>query len=453
MNSIRTWACLLAASALTLFGASALAAKPQQAPDKSFGVEFLLPDTAPDGTPNPSYDPATGDPQILKFPVTVTVYIKNESPPSTAASNASSLRFTLSGLVVVGVSCPRANCGVSGDTISVSNISPPIQAKEEYPVTLQVNSCVVSGEALLLGDPQVFTGSQFSGSQFTLVSNDPTFPTRKVLSQRNPFPYDFDNAPTSVANTGIRCGSVACGLQQTVPNLFGDATATMTIWRGPNADATCSSTNSSDFIDYFVTNDLWSSDPDDPHARKLHASWSADTVSPVFAYKLTRATAPPPAWEVGWAPKPGDAVTFTAPQCFGGLLSQEPMTIANLPFPKALGVLAQDVKTSANKIKVDTGTNGLPTIPPGTDGLPIRIDGEWMLVTAVGSTSWDVTRVQRQFHSAGATVATTPMPLLTSIPTNYPAPPTPAQMCMVWISTDGKTAAFMDGSDGWILGR
>src|SRR5689334_3030818 len=86
MTPIRTWHWLVAALLVAGVALPATAAKPQQAPDKSYGVEFLLPPTTLDGTTlNPSYTTADGQ-TTLNLPVTVTVYVKNESPPSTAAS-------------------------------------------------------------------------------------------------------------------------------------------------------------------------------------------------------------------------------------------------------------------------------------------------------------------------------------------------------------------------------
>lgn len=449
MNGIRKLLGLVTALALAVFALPGIAARPQQAPDKSYGVEFLLPPFAPDGTtPNPSYTTDTDGQTVLHLPVTVTVYVKNESPPSTAASNASSLKFQLSGLVPVGVACPRALCTIdtTTNTVYVTNISQPIQAKEVYPVTLQVNSCVVLGEATI-SDVHVYGGSQLNGSEFSPYLSDSVFPIKQTLSTRTPF--DFTQTAT-IATTGISCGNAACGLEVSVPNIFGDPTAAMTIVRGPNADASCSATS---FTDYFVTNNLWSSNTSDPLSRRLHASWSGGTVSPVFAYKVTRATTTA-GWEVGWLPKPGTAVTIPAPACTVTFASDHEPTVDELPFPEFLGVLSQDLKMNGNKIKVDTLGNPPPTITG--DGLPIRIDNEWMLVTAVGSTSWDVTRIAPTFHPVGSAVATTPMQLLsglTSPLTDTYSNGTPAQMCMVWQSSDTTTAWFMDGSDGWTLGR
>jgi hypothetical protein len=450
MNVMRKFLCFLMATTIAAFALPGMAAKPQQAPEKSYSVEFLLPPTAPDGTANPSYTTGTDGQTVLNLPVTVTVYVKNESPPSTAASNASSLKFQLSGLVPVGVACPRANCTIdtTTNTVYVMNISQPIQAKEVYPVTLQVNSCVVLGEATI-GDVHVYTGSQFNGGEFMPHAGDTLFPIKQTLSTRTPF--DFTQAAT-IATTGISCGNAACGLEVSVPNILGDPaqTSVMTIARGHNADGSCSPTS---FIDYFVTNSLWSSNTSDPLSRRLHAAWSGGTVSPVFAYKLTRATTTA-GWEVGWLPKPGIAVTVPAPACAVTFMPSDEPTVGELPFPEFLGVLSGDLKMNGDKIKVDTLGNPPPTITGG--GLPIRIDNEWMLVTAVGSNTWDVTRNAPTFHPAGSTVATTPMQLLsglTSPLTNTYSNNTPAQMCMVWQSSDGATAWFMDGSDGWVLGK
>jgi len=450
MNGIRKWTWAIAVSALVAIAFPALAGKPGQGQPKSYSVEFLLPPTALDGSPNPSYATDVNGNTKLNLPVTVTVFIKNEAPPSTAASNASSLQFTISGLVPVGVNCPRAQCTVdtTTGTVYVSNISQPIQATEIYPVTLTANSCVVIGEATIR-DVHVYTGSSFSGQEFTPFASDASFPIQQVLATRTPFGFPTTAPFPAIAVTGITCGTAECGLDVTVPNILGDApgTSVMRIIRGPDASGSCSTAN----FDYFVTNNLWSANVSDPLFRRLHASWSAPGISPVFAYELTRASAAI-GWQVGWLPKPGTATTITAPVCFPGLSANEPMSAADLPFPAFVGVLSQDLRSNANKIKVDTLGGPLPTVPPG--GLPIRIDGEWMLLTSTGSTSWDVTRLASQsgFHPTGATVATTPMPLLSGVSSPY-SNNTPAQMCMVWQSTDTLTAWFIDGNDGWILGR
>jgi len=449
MNSIRKWAsCVTVVAFAALAIPAALAAKPPgNGQDKVYSVEFLLPPTAPDGTVNPSYTAG-----VLNLPVTVTVYVKNESPPSTAASNASSVKFTLSGLVPVGVACPRALCTVDTSTgdVFVTNISQPIQAKEVYPVTLQVNSCVVLGEATIR-DVHVYTGSQFTGAEFTPSVSDTSFPVQQTLSTRDPFTFPTTAPFPTIAPTAISCGTAPCNLDITVPNKFSDTagTSVVRIVRGPNADASCSASSS---FDYFVTNSLWSSNTLDPLFRRLHASWSAPGISPVFAYELTRATTTF-GWELGWLPKPATAVTIPAPVCFPGLLdsSTEP-DVANLPFPEFVGLLSQDLKANANKIKVDTLGNPPPNVPQG--GLPIRIDNEWMLLTDTSSTGWDVTRVAslRTSHLAGATIATTPMQLLSGVTSPY-SNGTPAQMCMAWQSSDTKKAWIIDGNDGWVLGR
>lgn len=447
MNSVRKWTWAIVASALVVFTLPALAAQ-----SKSYSVEFLLPPQALDGSPNPSYATDADGNTKLNLPVTVTVYFKNEAPPSQASSNASSLKFTISGLVPVGVNCPRAQCTVdtTTGTVYVSNISQPIQAQQVYPVTLTANSCVVLGEATIR-DVHVYTGSSFTGQEFVASAGDASFPIQQVLATRTPFTFPTTKPFPTIAAAAISCGTAECGLDVTVPNILGDApgTSVMRIVRGPDANASCSTTN--DF-DYFVTNNLWSANQSDPLFRKLHASWSAPGISPVFAYKLTRASAAI-GWQVGWLPKPGTATTITAPVCFGGLSANEPMNAADLPFPAFVGVLSQDLKANANKMKVDTLGGPLPAIPSG--GLPIRIDNEWMLLTSASLTAnWTVTRLSSQsvLHVAGATLATTPMQLLSGVSSPY-SNNTPAQMCMVWQSTDTLSAWFIDGSDGWILGR
>jgi len=83
-------------------------------------------------------------------------------------------------------------------------------------------------------------------------------------------------------------------------------------------------------------------------------------------------------------------------------------------------------------------------------GLPIIVDSERMLVTSIDSNGWSVTRTDPVPHSAGKTVASTPFPLLDPSVT-WPTPyvvGAPAKMCLVW--TDGTSAWFIDGSDGWV---
>ncbi len=84
MNGMHKFLWFLMTTTIAAFALPGMAAKPPQAPQKSYSVEFLLPPTAPDGTANPSYTTGTDGQTVLNLPVTVTVYVKNESPPSTA---------------------------------------------------------------------------------------------------------------------------------------------------------------------------------------------------------------------------------------------------------------------------------------------------------------------------------------------------------------------------------
>jgi len=454
MKDIRYGLCWLLAATLAGFTLSASAAKPTQAPDKSYGIEFLLPPTATlaDGTQidNPLYDPApagdtvSGDKAIVP-PVTVIVYLKNESPPSSgASSNISSLTFDLSPslVLVAGPVCPRAQCSVSGNTVVVTNISSPIQAQETYPITLQVNTCVVAGEAFI-GNVHVFTGSQLTGKPFTLFAGDDFFKPAQTLSTRTPLDFSQKITP---AVTGVSCGNIACGQPFSIGN--NDPTTQpyrfVNGWRGLNADGTCSGTTN---LSYFVTNQLGASSTAD---QLVHFTWNTDLNSPqVFAYKLTRNAALTGVWNLGWLLDSGGLlVTIPAPVCNGGLLPSEPTTIDDLPLPSVYGSLTSDVKPNSKQIKVDTGTN--PPPPITGDGLPIVIQGERMLVTSISSNGWTVTRTASLFHPAGSAVASTPMPLLGSVPPPYTSG-APAKMCLAW--TNQTSAWIIDQSDGWGIPR
>jgi hypothetical protein len=450
MRSIRSALRLFLATTLAAFALSAVAAKPPQAVDKSYGVEFLLPSNVagPNGTQidNPFYDTTpTGDnvsgDRAIVPPVTVIVYVKNESPPSSASSNISSLTFDLSpSLVLIGDPvCPRAHCSVSGNTVVVTNISSPIQAQEVYPITLQVNTCVVAGEAFI-NNVNIFTGSQLTGKPFTLVpiGVDDFFKTAQTLSTRTPLDFTQKLTP---AVTGISCGNIACGQPFSIGNE--DPTTQpykfVNGWRGLNADGTCSGATN---LSYFVTNQLGASSIAD---QVVHFTWNTDLTSPqVFTYKLTRNDAGTGAWNLGWLPSAGPVVPIPAPICNGGPLVNEPTTIDDLPLPSVYGSLTQDVKANSKQIKVDTGSNGLPTVTG--DGLPIIVQGERMLVTSIGSGGWTVSRTAGVFHPAGSLVASTPMPLLGSVPPPYSSG-APAKMCLAW--TNGTSAWIIDQSDGW----
>ena len=65
------------------------------------------------------------------------------------------IQVTLVGLAIDSsqpISCP-AQCSASGNTISVTNISPPIQAQGEFPVTLtgQLDHGAFAGHATVVG--------------------------------------------------------------------------------------------------------------------------------------------------------------------------------------------------------------------------------------------------------------------------------------------------------------
>jgi len=455
-------AVAIAIAALGTLALPAMAAKPSQGQDKSYSVEFLLPPTAirPDGTlhANPFYlAGGVADDQVIDPPVTVIVYVKNEAPPSTAASTISSFTFELApSLVLVDApTCPRAQCTVSGNTVVVSNISPPIQAKEVYPVTLHVNTCVVAKEAFI-SNVFVFTGSQiFNGQPFSLYTGDATFPPEQTLATRSHvYPFTTAVKPTI---TGISCGNIACGQEFIIGNddPSGLAYRVISGFRGFNADGTCSL---SSHLSYFVTNKLGVADSSalpDSSKRSVHFVWPSDVTStPVFAYKVTKDTdSAGPIFTLGWLLKtdvPPVQIDASKLQCNVTYdASHEPTTLAQLPLPTPYGVLTQDVKANTKQLKVDTGGNAPPQIT-GT-GLPIMVEGERMVVTSIANSGWTVTRASPVLHLAGKTVASTPFPLLD--PT-VPSPPyvagTPAKMCVVWTDGTGTSAWVIDGSDGYV---
>jgi hypothetical protein len=381
------------------------------------------------------------------------VYVKNESPPGTAASNASSLIFDLSPsfVLVAPPVCPRAQCTVNGNTVIVNNISPPIQAKEVYPITLQVNTCVVVNEGFIT-NLNVFTGSQvFNGQPFTPYVNDATFQFSQKLSTRGTaYPIDFTTTTAPVV-TGISCGNIACGQSFSVGNEDPTSASYKSVsgWRGLNADGTCSGTA---HLSYFVTNQLGAATTTD---RLLHFTWQSDLNSPqTFAYELTRIPATGQ-WTLGWLlDNSGQLVTIPAPLCNGALLPLTPTTIDDLPLPKVYGVLTSDVKANTKTLKVDTLGNTPPTVTGA--GIPIIVETERMLVTAIDNSGWSVSRTATLSHPAGTNVASTPMPLLdNSVPSPYGG--SPAKMCLAWTSggtaTTGTSAWVIDQSDGWTLGR
>src|SRR5262249_23465524 len=135
MGAAVAFICALALTTFSLPG--------NASPDKLYGLEFLLLPTTTTANPNhanPLYD-ANGQ---LVPPTEVTAKFKNESPPSVGASNISSLQFAVDNLVIDSVACPRGNCTFdpATNTVSVTNISPPVQATEIFPVTVRVRSCV-----------------------------------------------------------------------------------------------------------------------------------------------------------------------------------------------------------------------------------------------------------------------------------------------------------------------
>jgi hypothetical protein len=114
MTSLRRLLCVTAAMVFTAFTLAANAA-----PQKTYSLRML------------SFPEVISG--ITTVPVRVEVTIRNESPPSTANSNIGSFTFKLAGVTVAtdaghAPSCPNALCSVTSDAVTVTNISPPIQA-------------------------------------------------------------------------------------------------------------------------------------------------------------------------------------------------------------------------------------------------------------------------------------------------------------------------------------
>ena len=440
-----------------MVGLPAMAAQPQ----KSYNLEFLLPDSDSLGNHNPAYD---ADGQLVA-PTTVTVRLKNESPPSVANSNISSFQFTLTGLNLAlnGASC-AAQCTAVGNTVYVTNISPPIQAQQTFDVTLLVTSCVVVNDANV-GGVAVYTGSQLNGDTFApLAKNDSAFPMVLTLSKRT---EATQTTPLTITATGISCGTIGCSQSFPVENFTcssASATDCVNTIRGNNKDGVCS-TN----VDYFVTNLLRSTTN-----PLLHFNWATDPAA-AFAYELTVQPANPtsePAWQLSWLPTSGPPVFIGAPLCIGADLSQYPPAL--IPFPQSYGTLSASVKTNDKFIYVDT-SSGQVTVPSPfpSGGFPIIVGTERMQVTKINTNKWTVSRAQGGTSptapGVGAPVMSTPLPLLTSAQFSTDSATKnaqlaagyfvgqQAQMCRTAISHDNGNGTWstwiMDIGDGWVLGR
>ena len=378
MKSVNRIICVTAAIALSVLAQSTIAAGPQ----KTYSIRL---------TSNPTY---TGDPPQLVVPVPVTVTVKNESPPSTANSNIGSFRFTVVGLSIDStqpISCPRALCSATGNTVTVTNISAPIQAQEEYPISFSARSC---------GDGQLANISVYNGSSV----NGNTF--------------NFKASP-SILTSSVSCGDLDCSTEFSVPDSGG---STILVHRGVDKDGVC-------FINalpYYVTNTL----------PVVHFRWpvgadpNADSAA-AFRYVIT-ATPSGNGPKVAWlTDNAGSPIFIAAPSCLGDL-------------PTAYGSLAADVANSDKKIAVNT-TAAVPAVP-----FAIVIGSERMDVTKVTNNQWTVTRhtggTSASAHFANDPVMSTPLPILSASSGPYSAG-SQAQMCL--LNQSGNTTTIIDIGDGW----
>jgi hypothetical protein len=459
---IRNALVFLCALMLTTFAAPGIAAKP----GKLYDLQFLLPDTV-DGQPNPTY--IDGQLDVDTSPPVVTVRLINLAPPSVGASNISSFQFRVSGLIVFdesadppGVECPNALCSVdtSTNTVTVTNISPPVQPGS-YDVRLRVKSCVVVNDATLpLGDVQVWTGSQ--------VGNGSPFSPKAGLE--DPTLSDADGP------VGIKCGDIACAESFTVGNracVGTDASKCVTTVRGFDADGgACSATS------YFVTNNLAVSDDlvlFNP--KRLHFAWPiADepnaAPNATFAYQvhIPSGVGNPPSLQVSWLPEQGDPVFIPAPPCtvqVGALATAQDLVDLSLlspsqsVLPSPYGELAQKAKASDGKIQVALS----PGVAPPAVGSYIVIGSERMRVTGVSKngSNWDVERGDAETdpapHPAGSFVMSTALPKLGALTPDQTAAGyvtgNKAKMCQAsdFDDTDGDgtwTGWVLDSGDGWM---
>jgi len=405
MKSITGVSNVLLAAALCVFAQSSIAA-----PQKTYSlvIDASTGYTTPEATPaNPSPQP------VLNTPVAVTVTVKNESPPSTANSNISSFTFSLAGLAIADpsqitlTSCPfgspcfvdtKASFSATGNTISVTNISPPLQGQGTYTVGFNVTSC---------GDGSVTNVVVYSGSQL----NGQTF--------------GFKSAASVLAKS-INCGDLACGTPFTVPG----STPTVTGRRGPYDKDGAACSVPTDTFEYYVTNTVGIV------GGNLHFRWPVNTEpnadqAAAFTYTIAAASGNP---QVAWLTVNGSPVFIPAYGCSGGL-------------PAPYTTLASDVTVSSTKIKVTSTPAGLPT------GFAIVIGAERMQVTNVSNNNWTVTRhtggTNAAKHFTADPVMSTPLPIL---PAGTPSPYTAgyqAQMCLVGSDTSAPSTTFIDIGDGW----
>lgn len=364
MNAIGKLLALLISICVAAFGLPAMAAK--TGPTKTYTLKA--------DASQITYHLDANNLNVVDVPAPITVTIKNESPPSTGNnSNISSFSFTVTGMAISSLDTDTCNgqggiCTLSGNTVTVTNISPPVQAQGTYTVPVTVNSC---GDGAW--SAQVNSGSQLNG---------------------NPFGFTTENGFTNTA-TNVNCGEAGCGNAFSVPNslmVSGSPTDISGIRGTFNKDGgTCST------VDYTATNTI-------PTNETLHFEWTTSELGATFRYTATFQN--PGAPQFAWFTDSQGPVFVDGQACLRTQFAN------NLPAP--YGTLAQDVNSSKTKIQVNVTT--APTIPLP---FPIIVESERMLVTAISTNQWTVLRGQggtaRAAHSATPTVSimSTPRPLLT----------------------------------------
>jgi len=377
----------------------------------------------------------TTAPIVVQVPAPITVNLKNEAPPSSGAnSTIGSFQLTLYGLTVTEVtSCPKsATCSLAGNTITVTNISPGIQATQTYALGLNVSSC---GDATIpIATTIVRTGSQLTGNTFAPKTQ-------------------------SVPSGSISCGDSDCqpGINAFIIPDSTNSTTTdpryVTGLRGEfDKNGACA------VVSYYVTNTI-------PTDNQVHFRWDTSTDdAAVFAYKLNVANDGSSPIRVAWLTNSDGTPAFIdAIQC-NTLSVNAPV---DLPLPAPYGKLSANLKANDKSFKIDTSQAVVqPPNPLPVNGFPIVIGTERMQVTKITTNTWTVTRGQggtgAQPHSQNDQVMSTPLPLLAAnapapYQTNPPGQQLQAQMCVAQQSAPtagGITSVWMiDIGDGWTLGR
>lgn len=390
-------------------------------------------------------------------PVHMTVYIKNESPPSTANSNIGSFTFALDGLTMLalapgwstaaGPSCPgKATCTLdtNTNTITVTNIS-SLQAQQIFPVTFTVSSC---GEGNVpAATTLVYNGSGLTGQTFSPKA-DPNF-----FNAPQPGPV-----VASSSTQNVSCGSISCNdptaavpanmgagdVCQVAPN----SVDCVLRFRSINKDGFCTSAD----VGYTVTNNLASSDD------TLHFEWFTEDAG-AFAYKVNLSSNANP--NFAWIVQNGQPVFIPADNCRGWPSSATSTTPPTDLLPHSITTLTSSVATTDNKIKV-ASTVGLSTgmdivIGPYKDAQG-NITIERMTVGNINANSnqVNVTRAvggtSKSVHPSGAPVMTTPMNIFASNNGPY-LKNDQRQMCIAVGPVPNGDGTFyiwvIDIGDGW----